>query len=687
MMTTHTPLTGVYIQRLQAALLDSFDLESLRRMVRTNLDEELERIVPVEGQTLTDIVYDLIRAYAARSEIHKLVAAARAANPGNQALAQIEADLAGISFEPLPLPEPHAPMDATPSSRLPGKRTLWVATAACIGLLAVAGLGWVYGPSLVERWNGPACAGSQFCAVVARLTAPDAAQSDELTTEIAQQIRDVLGNEDANQSRVAIVPSVDDEAAAGKVADRQGALLAVWGRVLQQAGGKLRVQFELANLLGVDESHTLRTLRAEPLLYDPIAGRVICANCFDVAEGELGQRIAIVAHAAAGLMHYAGRPEQAYKDFMAALYCAGETIAPELQAALRPVCTQRKPLADWNPALLHYYAGKAAVLSGNYAAGIELLRTAAADNLYDPAAPLGIGAAYQAWTGDPATPQASAGFAEAAARIKNLLLTVPADDVQATLYHDLGLVYELQANWPRAVDNYRKAVELFGATQPAAYVSLVRLGAVLGQSGDVASAEARLQQALALDPKAPWAYLELADLAWTGKQDRSAAERWLAQADAATPNPADVAVARGELCAAWGDAACAAQAFASALVARPRSGWLHGRVGAFYLPTNPVQAGQSWDKAAEQYAWAVDLRPHDPWAHERLAYVLLNQGQAADAAEHYARAIALTAPDLTPGRLYCGLALAQQRDGQADAAQASQTECDQKGRGAVVEGM
>ena len=545
-MSTHAPLTGNHIQRLQATLLDGFDLDSLRRMVRTNLDQDLEQIVAVQGRTLTDIVYDLIRHYAARSEVPRLLAAARVANPGNQRLVELDAEFAGIEFEPLPLPDVDAHtgfvfdqhdqqvgaqinvagdyINVAPPFRMPTRRSILAGVTTLAGLVLAGGLLWMLWPSLADRWTGPVCAGSPICAVVARLAAPDTAQSDELTAEIAQQIRDVLGADEPDQALVAIVPNVDDEVAARKVAVDEGALLAVWGRVLQQAG-KLRVQFELADLLGVGGSHSQRTLRAEPLLYDPIAGHVICANCFDIAEGELGQRIAIVAHAAAGLLHYAGRPEQAYKDFMAALYCAGEDIEPSLLATLRPVCSQHKPLADWNPALLHYYAGKAAVLSGNYGTGIELLQTAAADNPYDPAAPIGIGAAYQAWIGDASAPEAVAGFKEAAKRIKDLLLTVPDDADQAVLYHDLGLLYELQGNWAKAQENYAKAVDLFGATQASAYVSLVRLGYVVAQSGDLAGAEARLQQAVAIDGNAPWAYLELANLAWEGRQDHNAAEQ------------------------------------------------------------------------------------------------------------------------------------------------------------------
>ena len=267
-----------------------------------------------------------------------------------------------------------------------------------------------------------------------------------MAVEIAQQIRDVAGPSAPDQVKVAVVPSVEDSEGAQEAAAEEGALLAVWGRILQEAD-KLRVHFELSNMLGIGESHGLRTLRAEPLLYDPIGGRVVCANCFDIAAGEVGQRVAIVAHAAAGLLHYADQPEQAYADFMAALYCAGEEIDPKLLAILQPACTEHARPAEWNPALLRYYAGKAAVLSGNYGGGIALLQAAAADNEYDPAAPLGIGAAYQEWIGDAQAPEAAAAFADAVRRVETLLPDMPNDAGRAALYHDLGLIYELQGDW------------------------------------------------------------------------------------------------------------------------------------------------------------------------------------------------------------------------------------------------
>lgn len=671
-MADPIPLTDDHVERLSKALLDAFNEDDLRRMVRLRLGEDLTHIVAVPGRTLTEITYDLVCYYGAQARIPELLAAAHQDNPKSQPVSALADELKDVTFKPRPLPDNQAA-----AARSFPIRAFLVA-AVCLAALLVAGaLLWQNYPALLHRWAGPACAGIPLCAVVAEPGSSDPGTAHDLAVEIAQQIRDVVGPGAPDQVKVAIVPSVEDSEGAHKVAADEAALLAVWGRVLQEAG-KLRVHFELSNMLGIGESHSLRTLRAEPMLYDPIAGRVVCSNCFDIAAGEVGQRVAIVAHAAAGLLHYAEQPEQAYADFMAALYCAGEEIEPRLLAILQPACTEHTRPAEWNPALLRYYAGKAAVLSGSYAEGIALLQAAAADNEYDPAAPLGIGAALQEWTGNAQLPEALAAFADAARRIETLLPDIPNDTGRAALYHNLGLAYELQGKWSQAGANYGRAVELFGAGQPAAYASLVRLGSVLAQSGDAAGAGDRFKQALALDKAAPWAYLGLARLEWEARHDRTAAEDWLRQAEQAAPDAAYVKIQRAELCNAWDDTACAEQAYLAALAQRPDSGWLHGIVGDFYRPTNPVRAGQNWDKAAEQYRWAVEFRAQDMWAHERLAYVLLNQGHAADAVDHYTQAAALAYGDSAPAQLYCSLALAQQQAGLADAAQASQAECAQR---------
>jgi tetratricopeptide (TPR) repeat protein len=707
-MPTSTPLSGDHIQRLQDALLDAYDFDGLRRMVRTQLDEDLERIVAVPGRTLTDIVYDLIRHYAAEAGVLRLLSAARAENPTNPRLAEVAAEFAGIEFDPLPLPgaETNEPVvfdqrgqqveaqinvagdyiTVEPPVRLPSGRRLLAGAAVLAALGLAGGLLWFLWPQLTDWWTGPACAGTPLCAVVAELAGPDPVQARYLTTGIANRISHLLDKVEPGQAVVAKAARVDSSDAAKCLGAAEDALLVVWGSIKPQED-KLTVSFELVDLLGVGESHDLRTLRAQPLDYDPVSD--VCVDCIEITADELSARTAIVAYAASGLLHYGDQPEQAYRDFMAALYCAGEEVDPNLLKRLEPDCTQHERLDNWNPALLHYYAGKSAVLSGDYETGIRLLQEAAGEKDLDPAAPIGIGAAYQAWTDNEKAPEAIAAFDQAIERALSLESAPIDDDNWAPLYHDLGLGYELQKDWIKAAESYRKAVESFRSTthgakfdcryQPGPYVSLIRLGYALEQNGDVDGAEERFAEALQLDAGAPWAYLELANLAWRGRQDRKAAEDWLTQAERVAPDNLSVQLLHADLCADWGDRDCAQRVYGSALALRPDSGWLNVKMGDFYRPTKPVQPGQSWQQAGERYRRAEELRPRDPWVHWRLAYVLFHQGQFQDAIEHYETSIALTYDDSAPADLYCSLAAAQACAGMADEAQASREECERRG--------
>jgi hypothetical protein len=103
-------LKGTQISSLQTALLSAFDYEQLRQMLYTQLDQQLEEIAPVAHASLTEIVYAVIRWYAAQEGgVHKLVKAARAANPGHAELARVADSLLAHDFDPLPKDGPAAP--------------------------------------------------------------------------------------------------------------------------------------------------------------------------------------------------------------------------------------------------------------------------------------------------------------------------------------------------------------------------------------------------------------------------------------------------------------------------------------------------------------------------------------------------------------------------------------------------
>ena len=98
-------LSGPQVQELMASLLDAYDESSLRRMVRFQMDEQLNAIAG--GDNLSDIVFDLI-AWAERTgRIAELIAKAQAYNPGNARLAAFARSLPGIPVvEPVRTGEP-----------------------------------------------------------------------------------------------------------------------------------------------------------------------------------------------------------------------------------------------------------------------------------------------------------------------------------------------------------------------------------------------------------------------------------------------------------------------------------------------------------------------------------------------------------------------------------------------------
>ena len=503
-------------------------------------------------------------------------------------------------------------------------------------------------------WPQPHCPTDKTCLLIAAFGPTNEPKATEITTALEQELRQVLDAAGAVDVAIVQVREVADSQAARDVAAKEGALLVIWGTVFP-AEGKTRIYFELADRLGVGESGQIRPYRAEPLRYDPVAGRIECVTCIDIA-GEVTRRTHVIAWFALGLARYAAdQSESAQPNFLAALYCAGE----EVDGALLPVRPDCAPSTDPDPsqtALIRYYLGKSFVLQGDYRRGIAALSVAAEINPNDPAAWIAIGEAYTNWYGD-ALPNPSAAqdaFAQAAAAAHALSPVIFATQRAFAL----GLIHELQGDPAAAASAYAAVIAGFAADDPSAYVSLLALARAQTQSGQTDEAKTTSRRAAALLPDAPWAHLALARLL---VDDRAAAEALIEKARTAAPDEAYVSITQAELCAGWDDRACAGEAYAQALALRPNSGWLYSRVGDFYLPTASPVAGQSWQEAERYYRKAVELRPADPWVHQRLGYVLLNLQKNAEAAAEYETAIALLPDDLPPGELACTLAEAQER--------------------------
>lgn len=481
--------------------------------------------------------------------------------------------------------------------------------------------------------RGPLCAGKPLCVLIAQLTEDDDTYSELIGSRLETVLRDV----EHEIPTVKYVPHIKTMQDADALAGQEQALVIVWGQVVPDEEVQ-DIYFQVLDRLGIDEARDVRTQRAIPILFDETFHRL--------TEAQAHRNVDVVAYTAAGLLQYStGRLEQAYDSFLSGLVCAAEQIDPTLLAEIKPVCKEPKAPLEWQPEVLYYYAGKAAILSGDYQRGIELLQTAAVHEPNEPAIMLGIGQAYQEWSGQPGWHKAEQALQQA---IDYAVASV--DDKPPALlpavYQDIGLAYELLGIPSNAAASYATAVQRFADNDPRAYVSLVQLGRMQALQDENAAASATLRQAIELDPRAPWAYLEMAKLQ---RERRDAALEFIDEARLVAPNEAQVDIQLAELCRQWEDDACAEAAYLDAEKKRPNSSWLQGKIGAFY------EARQDWEKAETYYANAAARRPRDPWAHERIGYVFFQQGDLVGALDHYAKAIEMAPSELVPARLHCGL--------------------------------
>ena len=386
---------------------------------------------------------------------------------------------------------------------------------------------------------------------------------------------------------------------------------------------------------------------------------------------QTSQKSEIVAYAVSGLFHYVRhRPRDARHAFEAALYCAGKVDAvPDLNDLNpKPTCTPDRSPSDWDAGLLYYYRGKAFYLEGDFKRAIADLEKAAESNRDDPAALTGIAAAFQGWLGaghesDPLVTQA---LNQARERAMALLKDAETETVPAVQY-DLGFIHELAGEYDQAQDQYRMAAEAFSASElidqgESPYVSLIAVARVQQKAGDLEAARASLQEALEVNLDLSWAYIAIAQ---SYADDPPTAKEWLEKAKGRVDTfDAAVDVAEAELCNGWKDRQCAEKAFQSALKKWPGYGNLFSLVGDFYRELG------DWNSARIYYTTPAErLRPNDPWAHERLAYVLSQQGDYSGASAHYQEAIDLAyAPTYVPDGVYYAAAYTQEKAGDREKA-------------------
>lgn len=107
-------LTGPQLQQIESALLNAYDETSLARMVRYELDKNLDAIAG--GSNLTAVVFNLITWAERNGMTEQLIAGACNGNPTNsklQALAVAAKEWATVAAEPTPAPVTPDPPPAT----------------------------------------------------------------------------------------------------------------------------------------------------------------------------------------------------------------------------------------------------------------------------------------------------------------------------------------------------------------------------------------------------------------------------------------------------------------------------------------------------------------------------------------------------------------------------------------------
>lgn len=103
-------LTAEQRRRLHNALLSAFpNSAGLERMVRFQLDENLRAVVG--GDSLSDVVFNLIEWTESQGRLAELIRGARAEVPGNPALREIAEELLGGAV-PASSPDPGVPSDS-----------------------------------------------------------------------------------------------------------------------------------------------------------------------------------------------------------------------------------------------------------------------------------------------------------------------------------------------------------------------------------------------------------------------------------------------------------------------------------------------------------------------------------------------------------------------------------------------
>ncbi len=550
---------------------------------------------------------------------------------------------------------------------LPGK---WLETKILVrvGALLILAIAAVV---LIPRFLPPprVCAADQPCIVLAAFS-PTSERAEAITTDLTNQLQRVIQSTGAQNVVVATTESVTTEAEAKALAERENALLIVWG-VVRADEDRTVINFQMADLLGIAESTSIRPYRVEPMQYNPVDGRIECQQCMSLS-GEGTRQANIVAYTAVGLTQYVGgQAAAAQQSFAAALSCAGDPLGDAHLSTAQSPCAPGERIKS-SPALIYYYLGKSLAMQGSYARGIEVMQMAAQANPQDAAAWIGIGSAYRNWSQLPDAEEAVHALQQAQSVLESLPITTTTTETRYLPHFNTGFVYEVGGDYAAADAAYQRALDRAQAQAGVnVYNILIARGRAQRLAGDFEAAAQTLEQAADLEPDAPWAYLELAFVQWADQKNQSDAERWIDRAAARNPEQPYVYIVRGQLCTAWGDLSCAVAAYEQALSLRVGDGWIYNQLADLYRRKagNDVNS-EDWAQARRYAEFAVEARPDDPWAHGQLGYIYARTSEFDEdakqyrekAIEQYEESVAHAYSPVSAASSYCSLGFAHQEN-------------------------
>lgn len=524
---------------------------------------------------------------------------------------------------------------------------IWQCRRLLLLMIPFAVLLWVVSAGLDQLWTQPLCPARQACVLVARFDLPSNPPvasinaADEIEAKLVDQIEVAAG---AVPIHVQAIAPINSESAAEELAREHNALLVVWGYILTEEG-VTQVYFHLSDRLGLAENQEIRPFRIQPIGETTFTQPVECSsNCIRLS-GAITQRTQLITHFVAGLVQYT-QEQPATDNFLAALHCAGALLASDpLLERIDRTCVDVEQPPNLNLGLLNYYAGRALFTEGNYVAAERFLLAAAEATPSDPAAYLGLAAIYRNWLlADDASLRLDA-LAEAEQRLAQVSPGDATLENQIAVAQTKGLIAEMLGEYSEAAHHYQAMIEYFDNDNEHSYTALVNLGRVQRRS-DATSAEQTLLRAATLVPTVPWAHLELAQLY---VDDRGKAEARLQQAASSATSESWVDVVWAQLCRHWEDFTCAETHYTAASKQRPLWSWLHSQIGDYYRIARSPTGVEYWEQAEKEYRRAVELRTCDPWAHQRLAYILAIRPQPdyRSAAYHYQQSLLLLHPETT----------------------------------------